>query len=110
MTTGRRPKRDRGPRALAESLDPALARLSGPGGGSPAALFARWAEIAGPDLAPHVQPMRLADGELAVTVDQPARATAVRAGAGGLLARAREVTGHPAERLHVSVRRGDRER
>jgi predicted nucleic acid-binding Zn ribbon protein len=94
---------------VSESLDPALARLSGPGGGSPASLFARWAEIAGPEFAPHVQPVRLADGELTVSVDQPARATAVRAGAGGLLARAREATGQPAERLHVSVRRTGRD-
>lgn len=98
---------DQGPRPLSDSLDPALARLSGSGRGSPAALFAQWEEIAGPSFAPHVRPVRLADGVLTVSVDQPPRATAVRAQGGELLARARRVTGQPIERLTVSVRRPD---
>jgi hypothetical protein len=107
MTRRGRRRPDPGPRPVADSLDPALARLSGPGGGSPAALFARWDEIAGPVFAPHVRPVRLAEGVLAVSVDQPARATALRTRAGEVLARARQATGQPAERLTISVRRHD---
>jgi hypothetical protein len=44
---------------------------------------------------------------LVVSVDQPARATAVRAQAGAMLGRARTVTGEPVARLSVTVRRGD---
>jgi hypothetical protein len=54
-----------------------------------------------------VRPVRLADGVLAVSVDQPARATALRTRAGEVLARARQITGQPVDRLSVSVRRHD---
>jgi predicted nucleic acid-binding Zn ribbon protein len=103
--TGRRryPGPDRGPRPVSESLDRALRQVAGPGGGAPAALYHRWEEIAGPELAPHATPLHLADGVLAVAVDHPARATAVRVRSGAILRRAREITGQAAERLSVTV-------
>ena len=107
MTRPRRryPGPDRGPRPVADSLDRAVDRLAGPAGGAPASLFSRWAEIVGPSLAPHTKPLRLADGVLVVTVDQPARATAVRAQGSAILQRAHDYTGAPADRLSVTVTR-----
>lgn len=101
----RRPGPDPGPRPVTELLPGALERLTGGRGAPPPDLFARWEEIAGPDLAPHLRPVRLADGVLAVRVDQPARATLARASAAALLARVTAVTGERAERLEVSVSR-----
>jgi predicted nucleic acid-binding Zn ribbon protein len=70
-----------------------------------AALFARWEDIAGPALAEHVRPVRLAEGVLVVAADQPAWATKTRASAGTLLARVGELTGERPGRLDVVIRR-----
>jgi hypothetical protein len=109
-----------------ESLDRAVERMTGgrpaaapapaPAAGSPerpatskpggaAALFTRWEEIAGTELAAFAKPVRLADGVLLVAVDHPARATAARAQAVALLERARHITGAQVERLSVTVKR-----
>lgn len=68
------------------------------------ALFSRWEEIVGPTLARHVHPLTLADGVLAVAVDQPAWATQVRALAATILARVDEVAGEAPSELRVAVR------
>jgi predicted nucleic acid-binding Zn ribbon protein len=70
---------------------------------SPAAVLARWEEIAGPTLARHVHPLRLSGEVLVVAVDEPAWATQVRMLSGTLLARIGEITGHAPTRLDVTV-------
>lgn len=43
-----------------------------------AAVFGRWAEIVGPQVAAHTKPEGFDDGELVVTADSPAWATQMR--------------------------------
>ena len=50
-------------------------------------VFARWAQLVGPDLAAHTAPGGLTDGELVVTADSTAWATQVRLLAGELVRR-----------------------
>jgi predicted nucleic acid-binding Zn ribbon protein len=70
-----------------------------------AAIFTKWDEIAGPELAEHVRPVRLTRGVLVVTVEHPAWATAARAAGPGLLRATGEATGEQPTRLDVVVRR-----
>ena len=58
-----------------------------------ARIHSAWAEIAGEDLARHVEPVRLAGGVLVVRAESPAWATQVRYLAGQLLERANDVLG-----------------
>lgn len=58
-----------------------------------ARVHAAWAEIAGEELARHVQPVRLAGGVLVVRAESPAWATQVSYLAPQLLQRANEVLG-----------------
>ena len=55
--------------------------------GALGALFGRWEEIAGPDLARHVRPLKLSGGVLWVAADHAAWATQVRALGAALLDR-----------------------
>jgi predicted nucleic acid-binding Zn ribbon protein len=75
--SGRRPRRDE-PQplnsAVAGLLDQQGWRLAAATG----SVFARWAQIVGPDLAAHTRPEGLAGGELTVTADSTAWATQVR--------------------------------
>lgn len=87
----------------------------GEGRGAPRAdvlgsVFSRWDEIVGPALARHVRPLTLADGVLAVAVDQPAWATQVRALGATILERVGEVAGEVPAELRVAVRPGGRSR
>lgn len=50
-------------------------------------VFARWAQIVGPDLAAHTRPDGLSDGELTVSADSTAWATQVRLLAASLVRR-----------------------
>jgi predicted nucleic acid-binding Zn ribbon protein len=74
---GRRARRDD-----PEPLDAAIGGLLDARGWREAAavgsVFARWAQIVGPDLAAHTHPDSLADRELTVTADSTAWATQVR--------------------------------
>ena len=91
-------------------MDEAVRRLMPPPGAdqapisSPAAVLARWEEIAGPTLARHVHPLRVSGEVLVVAVDEPAWATQVRTLSGTLLARVGEITGHAPTRLDITVR------
>ncbi|MDP9071986.1 MAG: DUF721 domain-containing protein [Actinomycetota bacterium] len=92
------------PRRLGASLDGVVRSLGGPGAQALVALFARWAEIAGPAAA-HCRPVGMAGTTLVVAVDEPARATDLRYRGAELLARVSEVVGPGvAERLEVRVR------
>jgi predicted nucleic acid-binding Zn ribbon protein len=51
------------------------------------AVFSRWEQLVGPDIAAHARPRSLRQGTLIVLVDQPAWATQLRFMAGDLLAR-----------------------
>jgi predicted nucleic acid-binding Zn ribbon protein len=69
-------------------------------------LFAQWPEIVGVAMAAHVQPVRLDDTALVVTVDHPAWATQIRRMGDDLLDRVAEETGTARpNRLEVRVRR-----
>jgi predicted nucleic acid-binding Zn ribbon protein len=69
-------------------------------------LFAGWEEIVGSSVADHVQPVRLDEEALVVTVDHPAWATQIRHLGDDLLGRVAEITGLPKPaRLEIRVRR-----
>lgn len=58
------------------------------------AVFGRWEQIVGPDLAEHTRPESFADGEVVVRADSAAWATQVRLLAGSLVRRLNEELGH----------------
>ena len=70
-----------------------------------ARIHTAWAQIAGEELARHVEPVRLAGGVLVVRAESPAWATQVRYLAGELLVRANEVLGE-GEVTTVTVQAG----
>ncbi len=100
------PGHDTGPRPLAEGLGDAVARLD-TDAGALGALFGRWEEIAGPDLARHVRPLKLSGGVLWVAADHAAWATQVRALGAALLDRVGAIATSAPTRLEVVVRRAD---
>lgn len=97
------PPGDREPRPVLASLGRVADRL---GLGSPTALgavFSRWEEIVGSDVATHATPRTLRDGVLTIVVDQPTWAASLRLLAGDLLARVAEESGEPVAELVVRV-------
>jgi predicted nucleic acid-binding Zn ribbon protein len=98
----------REPRLVGESLVGTSGRLGVPDPGVLGAVFARWDELVGPEVAAHVRPRSLRHGVLTVEVDQPAWAVQLRYLAPEVLARVEaaagpegvselqiRVTGHP---------------
>lgn len=68
-------------------------------------VFGRWEDAVGPQVAAHVQPVKL-DGELLVVeVDDPAWATQLKFLETNMKTRLREVAGATIERIEVRVRR-----
>ncbi len=97
---------DRGPRPLESSLDAVSRSLGMSDSMGLGRLFARWNEIVGPAMAPHVQPIRVDRDALVVSVDHPAWATQVRHLGDDLLDRVSEEAGVPRPlRLEVRIRR-----
>jgi predicted nucleic acid-binding Zn ribbon protein len=95
-----------GPRPVGASIPRLLDRLGAPV--APAtldALFSRWDEVAGPELAPHVRPQRLEGTTLVVAVDHAAWATRTRVESGRILAALRAIGEVPLERVQVVVAR-----
>ncbi|MGH9179302.1 MAG: DUF721 domain-containing protein [Acidimicrobiales bacterium] len=93
------------PGRITGSLDRLAKGLGAPGAAALGAVFARWAEVVGPDLASHSRPLRLTRGTLVVGVGEPGRATELRYRAGEILERAAALAGGPVgERLEVRVR------
>jgi predicted nucleic acid-binding Zn ribbon protein len=82
----------RDPRPVADSLDRITRRIGAPRAELLAAVFARWEQLVGPDIAAHAQPRSLRDGVLVVIADQPAWATQLRYMAAELLDRIRAET------------------
>ena len=70
-----------------------------------ARIHSAWEQIAGEELARHVEPVRLAGGVLVVRAESPAWATQVKYLAGQLLVRANEVLGE-GEVTTVTVQAG----
>lgn len=98
--------RGSGPRPLGASLDEMSRRLGLGGSRGVGRLFASWVTIVGPQMAEHVQPVRIDRESLVVTVDHPAWATQVRHFGVALLDRVVEETGLPRpERVEVRIRR-----
>jgi predicted nucleic acid-binding Zn ribbon protein len=69
------------------SLDRVTAPLGAPRARLLTAVFSRWEQLVGPDIAAHARPRSLRQGSLLVLADQPAWATQLRFLAGDLLAR-----------------------
>ncbi len=101
----RRSARD-GPRRIGEAMPHVLGRLGA--SASPAtmeAVFSRWTEIVGAELAGHVRPVRVDGRTLVVSVEHPAWATRARMQAGPILARVEALGQTALERLEVVVER-----
>lgn len=70
------------------------------------ALFARWEEVVGPDVARNCEPVRLVGGVLVVAATSPSWATQLRYLAGDLQLAVNRALGEPlVERVEVQVRR-----
>jgi predicted nucleic acid-binding Zn ribbon protein len=97
---------DAGPQQVSESIAKVLGRI----GASPSPqtmelVFSRWEEVAGMELASHLQPMRLQNTTLLVGADHPAWATRARMESGRILARVHELGDTTIERIEVVVQR-----
>jgi predicted nucleic acid-binding Zn ribbon protein len=100
------PERPGDPAPLAPLLDEVLAGLGAPPADALAALFERWADLAGPTLAGHGSPASIDGAVLVVVVDEPAWATEWRYRQGEVLKRCDiELGGGVVERIEVRVRR-----
>ena len=93
------------PGRITASVDQLAKGLGAPGAAALRTVFARWAEVVGPDLARHSRPLRLTRGTLVVGVGEPGLATEIRYRAAEILERAAALAGGPVgERLEVRVR------
>ncbi len=108
MSADRRRHRgiDAGPQHVSEAMERVLGRL----GGAPSAnvmdlVFGRWEEIAGPECAQHMQPLRVGGNTLTVSVDHPAWATKARMESGRMLRRLKDLGEASIERIEVVVER-----
>jgi predicted nucleic acid-binding Zn ribbon protein len=96
----------KGPRPVGESLPRLLGRLGA--AASPAtmeAVFTRWTEIVGTELAEHVRPVRVDGRALVVAADHAAWATRARMQSGRILAQVEALGDRRFERLEVVVKR-----
>jgi predicted nucleic acid-binding Zn ribbon protein len=109
MSPGERRRRhgpDDGPRQVGPAIAKVLSRI----GASPSPqtmelIFTRWEELAGAELAAHLQPMRLQNSTLIVGADQPAWATRGRMESERILARVRQLGDATITRIEVVVQR-----
>lgn len=81
------------PRPLAAGLDHVLAGLGAPTVDALTPLLASWAELVGPDLAGHAEPVSVERGRLVVAVDDPAWAERLAWSEGQVVARATALVG-----------------
>lgn len=108
-----RPRRD-DPQPLTAAMGGLLSARGWRQRAAVAAVFGRWAEVVGPDLAAHTRPEAFEDGELVVAADSTAWATQVRLLAPQLLRRLGAELGAgtvrrvrvsaPGQRRHVRLR------
>ncbi|MHB8671034.1 MAG: DciA family protein [Acidimicrobiales bacterium] len=106
MTPGRSPgARGSDPRPLRESLDAVTRALGGPSASTLSALFSRWSELVGEDVAAHARPLSLRDGLLVVGADQSVWRTQLAYLEADLLARIAATVGPGVvSRIEVRVR------
>jgi predicted nucleic acid-binding Zn ribbon protein len=89
---------------VSESLDRVTRGIGAPKTTVLTAVFARWEDVVGPEVAAHAEPRSLRNGVLVIAVDQPAWATQLRFLGADLLARVREATGcSDVAEIHVKV-------
>jgi predicted nucleic acid-binding Zn ribbon protein len=102
----RRRREDHGPLPVSNSMTHLLRRL-----GAPPSLqtmdvvFARWPEVIGPELAEHLQPVRLQGNVLVIGADHPAWLTRGRMEAERIVSAVRELGDETVERVEVVLRR-----
>ena len=78
---------------MAASLGRLAASLGAPRPQVLGAVFSRWEQVVGPDVATHARPVSLRNGLLVVAVDSPAWATQLGYLRGDLLQRLEEAAG-----------------
>lgn len=97
------PPSERDPRKVSESLDRIARRLGGPSATAATAVFSRWADLVGADIAAHATPVSLRDGVLTLSVDHPAWATQLRYMTADLLHRLADTTGRDVREIRLRV-------
>jgi predicted nucleic acid-binding Zn ribbon protein len=103
MSTWRPTPGESEPRPVSESLDRITRRMGAPTTSVMTAVFTRWAELVGPELADHAHPESLRSGVLTIVVDDPAWAAQLRFLAAEILARITTATS-PSDVLEVKVK------
>lgn len=94
-----------GPQPVGKGLDRLVRGLGGPSAQTVGAVFGRWVEIVGEQIAAHTHPLALRDGALQVAVDDPAWAPELRFLEPKILGRLQEVLGTvEVDRIEVRVR------
>jgi predicted nucleic acid-binding Zn ribbon protein len=94
-----------GPQQVGKGLDRLVRGLGGPSAQAVGAVFGRWAEIVGEQIAAHTRPLAMRDGALQVGVDDPAWAPELRFLEPQILSRLHEVLGPvDVDRIEVRVR------
>ena len=98
-----------GPRPVSDSLDRYAERIGAARASALAAVFARWTEVVGVQVAAHTEPLSLVQGALVIGVDDPAWASQLRYFGADILQRLEEVAGPGlASRIEVRVRPSQR--
>jgi predicted nucleic acid-binding Zn ribbon protein len=98
------PRSERDPKPISDSLDRVTKRLGTPGSEVLSAVFRRWEDLVGPDIAAHSKPVSLRGGVLVLMVDQPAWAAQLRYMTADLLAKLGEVAGSvDVNEIHIKV-------
>jgi predicted nucleic acid-binding Zn ribbon protein len=106
MSTWRPNPGEADPRPVSESLDRITRRMGAPTSSVMTAVFARWAELVGPELADHAQPESLRSGVLTIVTDDPAWAAQLRFLAAEIVTRVGAAAGRSeVVDLRIKVRR-----
>jgi predicted nucleic acid-binding Zn ribbon protein len=101
-----RERRGEGPRRVGDDLPRLLGRLGAPPDVSVMeAVFTRWEEVVGEELAAHLRPRRVDGTVLVVAADHAAWATRARLESARILQAVRALGDTPLQRLEVVVER-----
>lgn len=97
---------ERGPQRVGRALDRLMGTLRAPSVDVIGAVFTKWSDIVGDDVAAHTRPVSIDGDELVIAADDPSWASEVRWLEKALLQRVAEVTGSPRiQRVKVRVER-----
>jgi predicted nucleic acid-binding Zn ribbon protein len=89
---------------VTDCLDRVTRRLGVPGWSVLTAIFSRWEDLVGADIAAHAQPRSLRDGVLLIAVDQPAWAGQLKFMTADLIRRIHEsVAGSGVTEIRIKV-------